>query len=93
MYIALGFMFLGMIIGRFLRNAIKFSLSKFIMFVICLLLFVLGIELGFNDELISKFAQIGAAASIISFLGIIGSCIAASIFFRYFVKGGDKNER
>ncbi len=93
MYVALGFMFLGMIVGRFLRNTIKFSLSGFIMFVICLLLFVLGIELGFNDELISKFAQIGAAAIIISVMGVVGSCIAAMVFFKYFVKKGGSNER
>ncbi len=93
MYIALGFMFLGMIIGRFLRNIIKFSLSKFIMSVVCLLLFVLGIELGFNDELISKFAQIGVVATIISLLGVVGSCIMAGIFYKFIVKKGGKDER
>jgi uncharacterized membrane protein YbjE (DUF340 family) len=77
MYIALSLMFVGIFIGRGLRNRIKFSLSPYIMVVICLLLAVLGIELGFNKELISKFAGIGLSAFVISLFAVIGSCIAS----------------
>lgn len=86
-------MFIGMAAGMLLRNVVKFSLSGFIMFIVCLLLFVLGIELGFNEELISKFAQIGVSASIIAVFAVLFSCIAASFFFRHIVKRGGKNER
>lgn len=94
MYTALAFMFIGMAVGILLRKVVQFSLSAFIMLIVCLLLFVLGIELGFNEELVSKFAQIGLSASIIAVFAVLCSCIAASLFFRYVVKrGGEKNER
>ena len=81
MYIALSLMFIGIFIGRGLRSKVKFSLSPYIMIVICLLLAVLGIELGFNEALVSKFAGIGLSAFIISLFAVIGSCFAARLLW------------
>lgn len=80
MYIALSLMFVGIILGRIFQNKIKFSLSPYIMVVICLLLAVLGVELGFNNELLSKFKDIGIVSLLISVLTVLGSCIAAKLF-------------
>lgn len=90
MYIALSLMFLGIFIGKGLRHSIKFSLSPYIMVVICLLLAVLGVELGFNKELISKFAGIGAGATVIAVLAVFGSCIAAMLFGKFVRNGIEK---
>lgn len=96
MYIALGLMFLGIFAGRLLRtadmfkrfstpgglgNLFKIPLSAYIMAVICLLLFVLGLELGYNEELLSKFASIGVKSSAIAVCAVIGSCLAAKILY------------
>ncbi len=93
MYVALAFMVAGILCGRLLRERVKPRLSGFIFAVVCLLLFVLGVELGQNEELVSKFATIGVSASLISISGVVGSCIAASIFYRYIVKGGKSDEK
>ena len=50
MYIALALMFLGLLLGRLLGGFVKVELSKCILVVISLLLMVLGIELGFNEQ-------------------------------------------
>lgn len=90
MYIALSCMFIGVIVGWGLRRVVKFSISPAIMVVICLLLFVLGMELGLNKELVSKFAHIGVSALVISVLAVAGSCFTAKFFYRYIVKKGEK---
>lgn len=86
MFIALLCMIIGIIAGRLVREHIKLSLSPYIMAAICALLFVLGIEIGMNDNLISKFAQLGLSAVIISVLCVLGSCVAALIFSKMVVK-------
>ena len=88
MYIAITIIFLGMVLGRLLRGTVKFSLSPFIMAVICILLFVLGLEIGFNEKLLSEFAHIGTASALISVLAVIGSVVTAALFWR-FIKNGE----
>ena len=83
MYIALGLMFVGLFCGRVLQAKIRIGISPLVMVVICLLLFILGLELGYNDNLISKFASIGTASSVIAVCAVLGSCLAAKLLYRY----------
>jgi uncharacterized membrane protein YbjE (DUF340 family) len=55
-----------------------------------MLLFVLGLEIGFNDKLLSEFAHIGTSALVISILAVLGSAIAAGIFWHFIKKGEGK---
>ena len=82
MFTAITIMFIGMLLGRLLRSTVKFSLSPYIMVVICLLLFVLGLEIGFNEKLLAEFAHIGTSAMVISTMAVVGSVVAAGIFYR-----------
>ncbi len=86
MYTAILIMFFGIVLGRFLRGKVGFSLSSGIMAVICLLLFVLGLEVGMNEKLLAEFAHIGTASVIISTLSVAGSALAAGVFYK-FIKG------
>lgn len=86
MYLALGLMFVGIFVGRLFLKVAKISVSALLMAVICLLLFILGLELGYNDNLISKFASIGAASSVIALSAIFGSCVAAKVLYSYILK-------
>ncbi len=83
MYIALALMFLGLLLGRLLGGVVKMDLSKCILVVISLLLMVLGIELGFNEQLVSRFAHIGVSAAVLSLCAVLGSCVTAGIFYKY----------
>lgn len=89
MYAALLIMFAGMVAGRLLRGRVNFSLSSYIMVVICLLLFVLGLELGFNEGLLAEFAHIGFSAIVIALLAVAGCCVAAKMFYNY-MKGREE---
>ncbi len=90
MYIALALMFLGLLLGRLLGGFVKVELSKCILVVISLLLMVLGIELGFNEQLVSRFAHIGVSAAVLSLCAVLGCCVTAGIFYKYIKgRGGD----
>ena len=90
MFIALSLMIVGIFVGRLFRKRVRFSLSPYIMAVISLLLFVLGLELGLNDKLISQFARLGVSAIVISLLSVLGSCVAAYLFYRMTVERREK---
>lgn len=92
MYFALGLMFVGIFVGRLLLKVAKISVSVLLMAAICLLLFILGLELGYNDNLISKFASIGMVSLIIAVSVVLGSCLAAKVLYSYVLKNqSEKN--
>lgn len=94
MFVALLFMVIGIFFGRLLREYVKFSISPYIMVAICALLFVLGLEIGLNENLISKFAQLGLSAIVVSFLCVAGSCVTALLFSKMVLrKGREGDER
>lgn len=88
---ALSIMIAGVFLGRLFRRGFKLSLSISIMAVISLLLFFLGLELGYNDKLVSQFASLGVTAMVIALFAVLGSCIAALFFFRLTVGRREKN--
>lgn len=78
----------GMLAGYLLRKQKKLiSLSeKLVMWAIYLLLFLLGIAIGVNDQILERFADLGFLAMAITIGGVAGSIflgwIVFSIFFR-----------
>lgn len=90
MYIALGLMFVGIFVGRLLQNKISRSVSPLILIVICLLLFILGMELGYNDNLLSKIGSIGTISVVIALSSLLGSCVAAKILYKYIFKNNQQ---
>lgn len=82
----LAIMFLGMVLGYFLRNHSKFinMSNKLGIIIIYLLLFVLGISVGLNETVISKIDTIGLKALIITIGSLMGSLIFAYITYKLF---------
>ena len=75
-------MFVGIAIGYLLR---RWSVLKHInlttMLTILLLLFVMGIEVGQNEGLISNLRQLGGEALLIALATVAGSIISARILY------------
>ena len=85
-------MFLGMVIGHFIKNkekVVKIN-DKLILYAIFLLLFFLGILVGNNDQIMNNLGSIGIHAFIISIFAILGSIILAYFVGRTFFN--KKNE-
>ena len=82
MFIVLGFMFVGIVAGYLFRNRkIRFQ-NGVILTLIWVLLFLLGLEVGMNDNVVRKFASIGLEAAVIAVAATLGSIVAAKLLWR-----------
>lgn len=66
MFVAIGFMLAGGVIGYLLRKKEFKHISKVITGLIWLLLFILGIEVGGNPRIVSGLTAMGVEALIIT---------------------------
>lgn len=86
MFIAIGFMVMGGIVG-FLQRKKKFSnTSNVITGLIWLLLFILGVEVGANPRIIAGLATLGVEALITTIAAVLGSAVAALLLWRFINK-------
>lgn len=77
MYIIIGLMLTGMLLGFLLRKQKLSGIHKVITVLIWLLLFLLGIEVGGNQEIINGLHTIGLEAIVITVAAVLGSVTAA----------------
>jgi len=90
-FIILGLMLGGVFIGYLLREKPLNYIHKIIMVLICLLLFLLGVEVGFNEDIIKNFPTIGMEAVIITLAAVIGSTLMAWGLWKVITRNSEKN--
>ena len=90
MFTIIGLMLTGMLLGYLLRKRDLKKIHQIITLLIWLLLFILGIEVGSNEQLLKGLHTIGLEAVILTLGGTLGSVIAAWALWRalYKRKGG-----
>lgn len=90
MFTIIGLMLTGMLVGYLLRKQNLRKIHQVITVLIWLLLFILGIEVGSNEQIIKGLHTIGLEAVILTLGGTLGSVIAAWALWKalYRVKGG-----
>ena len=77
MFIIIGIMLTGMLVGYLLRSKRMTWINKIITFLICLLLFLLGIDVGGNESIMKVLHTLGLEALIITLAAVIGSTLLA----------------
>lgn len=84
----------GILIGFLFRHRKKlFPLAdKITGYIIYLLLFLLGVSVGTNEELIAKIVSIGYKALIMTIACVLGSILAVCPLNRFFRRKGIKHE-
>ncbi|MFR9503138.1 MAG: LysO family transporter [Rikenellaceae bacterium] len=91
MFIVLGIIILGVLIGAQIRvPRASIVLSKLLNGIIYLLLLVMGIAVGGNEDIVNNLSTIGLQAFIITFGAVLGSLCFAYIIYRWAFKGGVK---
>lgn len=85
MFKVVAFMLLGVGCGWLLRNRRLKWVSTFTLIIICLLLFVLGAEVGFSRDGIDDVWLVLGSALLIAVLSLLGSVLLTHIV--------DKEER
>ena len=90
MFTIIGLMLTGMLLGYLLRKRDLKKIHQIITLLIWLLLFILGIEVGSNEQIVKGLHTIGLEAVILTLGGTLGSIIAAWALWRalYNKKGG-----
>ena len=88
MWIILGLMTAGMVIGAILRHNEKIikRVNVLVTWSIFALLFLLGIAVGLNDELVKNLDSLGFHALVITIASILGSVILSWIVYHYFFR-------
>lgn len=80
-------MFAGIGIGYLFRKVdLLQSIGQPIQYTIYLLLFILGISVGGNPEIINNLGTLGAQAVLISAASTLGSVSMACVVYSYFFK-------
>lgn len=84
-------LFIGMLIGYFCAGK-KFThySEQGIKYAVFVLLFVFGISIGSNSQIILHVWEVGGQALTIALLGMVGSLIASYLAQRYFLQKGGK---
>ena len=90
MFTIIGLVLTGMLLGYLVRKRDLKKVHPMITLLIWLLLFILGIEVGSNEEIIRGLHTIGYEAVVLTLGGTLGSVIAAWALWRdlYKRKGG-----
>ena len=83
MFTVIGIMFTGIGIGYLMRRQSFPWINKVITVLIWLLLFLLGIEVGNNEQIILSLPTLGMEALSIAIACVLGSCIAAWRLWKY----------
>ncbi|HBU21865.1 TPA: hypothetical protein DEB02_02895, partial [Candidatus Beckwithbacteria bacterium] len=82
MFPILFFISLGIFLGVFLqfkRRRIIAWVDKVVVFTVYILLFLLGINIGGNEEIVASLGTIGFQALLIALAGVAGSILSAYI--------------
>lgn len=83
---------IGIGVGVLLRGRPCIKATKWsIQITVCLLLFVFGVSIGSNRDLIDNLYNFGWQAMVIACLGVAGSIVAAWVAQRLFLKKGGKS--
>ena len=77
MFIIIGIMLTGMLIGYLLRSKRLTWIHKIITLLIWVLLFLLGIDVGGNEAIVKGLHTLGIEAAIITLAAVIGSILCA----------------
>ncbi|MBQ5645093.1 MAG: LysO family transporter [Bacteroidaceae bacterium] len=95
MFIVIAMMFSGIAFGYLMRRHRFTHISKIIISFIWILLFVLGVEVGSNPNVMNSLHNIGVEALFIASMSILGSAIAAMLLWKHVKKNEErkKNER
>ncbi|HKM12271.1 MAG TPA: LysO family transporter [Bacteroidales bacterium] len=83
MFKVLALMLLGIGVGYIFRKKNLSFISKVITVLIWVLLFVLGLEVGSNPQIVSNLGKLGLDAIIITVGALLGSIILAALLWKF----------
>lgn len=83
MFKVLALMILGIGVGYLFRKRNLSFISRLITLLIWILLFVLGLEVGSNPQIVSNLGKLGLDALVITVGALLGSIILAALLWKF----------
>lgn len=83
MLIIVALMLCGIAVGYLLRNKNTRFVSHVITALICLLLFLLGIEVGSNPRIVMGMQTLGIEALVLTIGGAVGTILFSWLMWKY----------
>lgn len=94
MFIIIGIMLTGMLIGYLLRSKRLTWIHKIITFLIWTLLFLLGIDVGGNEAIVKGLHILGLEALVITLAAVIGSTLCAwGLWYLLYIRNSGKEKQ
>lgn len=94
MFIIIGIMLTGMLLGYLLRSKRLIWIHKAITILIWLLLFLLGIDVGGNEAIMRGLHTIGLEAFILTLAAVVGSVLASwGLWYMLYIRPRRKEHR
>lgn len=88
MFIVIAFIFMGILVGYGVRKRHTEWLSRAITLLVWILLLLMGIEVGGNEQIMQSLPTLGVEALVVAALATMGSCLGAWLLWRYIGKKG-----
>ena len=92
MFIVIAMMFGGIAFGYLMRRHRFTHIGKATIFFIWILLFVLGVEVGGNPNIIKSLHTLGVEAIFIAGMSILGSAVAAMLLWKNVKRNEEKKK-
>ncbi|MDD2284033.1 MAG: LysO family transporter [Methanoculleus sp.] len=92
MFVMIGLMLTGVLLGYLLKKHKLSWIHKVITLLIWLLLFLLGVDVGGNQEIINGLHTLGLEAIVISVGAVLGSVVAAWVLWYRLYKKRKKED-
>ena len=91
MFIIIGIMLTGMLLGFLLRNKRLSWIHKIITLLIWVLLFLLGIDVGGNEAIIKGLHTLGLEALMITLAAVTGSILCGwGLWYLLYIRNNGK---
>lgn len=87
-FFVIGLFLIGLLAGRWLNYPAvsKKRMETLTLALIGVLLFVLGLSVGFNEKVVSQMAGLGLIALWLTIGALLGSMVLVLLFIRWFFK-------
>lgn len=88
----IGAMIVGALAGWLLRKKKLSFISPVTMILVCLLLFVLGIEIGSNKQAINELGTLGLPTVVITLAAMAGSILMGWLLWKIMTRRNNKRD-
>lgn len=82
MFTVILFMLCGIACGRLLRGRRQSFVQRAITFLIWLLLFLLGIEVGADPRVVGSLGSLGVEAAVFAIFAVLGCAVLCRLLFK-----------